>query len=378
MKHLSISFPSTRGGVSRRQAAKGRGFSLFPSTRGGVSRRQAAKGRSFGERLSFGLLLLALTLLCSCKSTKKGGAAESDDTVELVGPAFNADSAWAYCQRQCDFGPRTMNSRAHDDCADWIEAKFRQLGCDVQSQRADLQGYDGTVLKSRNIIARANPKATTRLLVCAHYDSRPWADNDPDSANWRKPVMAANDGASGVGVMLELARLMQNDTTLRVGVDFVCLDAEDWGTPQWADVPDDADSWALGAQYFAENLPKGYDVRYGILLDMVGGQGARFFQEGVSKQYAPEIVKKVWRAARKAGYGSMFPNEEGGMITDDHVPLNQKGRIPTIDIISYYPDCQQSSFGPTWHTVSDDMQHLDRNTLKGVGQVMVQVIFSEK
>ena len=322
--------------------------------------------------------MMAVATISSCKSSKKNADTDDSDAVATIGPEFNADSAYAYCAAQCDFGPRTMNSEAHDRCADWIEQKFRQFGCEVQLQKADLKGYDGTTLKTRNIIARANPSATTRLLVCAHYDCRPWADNDPDSTNWRKPVMGANDGASGIAVMLELARLMQNDTTLAVGVDFVCFDAEGWGTPQWADVSDNGDSWALGAQYFADNLPKSYDVRYGVLLDMVGGQGARFYQEGVSKQYAPAIVKKIWRAARKAGYGSTFPTSDGGMITDDHVPLNQKAGIPTIDIINYYPDCAQSSFGPTWHTVIDDMNHIDPATLKAVGQTMVQVIYSEK
>ena len=326
---------------------------------------------------SLAAALCALCATTACRSTKKADT-ETADTVGAKGPAFNADSAMAFAGAQCAFGPRIMNSEAHDRCADWIEARFRQYGCEVSTQKADLKGYDGTTLHNRNIIARHNPQATTRILLCAHYDSRPWADNDPDSANWRKPVMAANDGASGVAVMLELARLLQADGKLQqLGVDFVCFDAEDWGTPQWADVADDADSWALGAQHFATHLPQGYEVRYGILLDMVGGQGARFYQEGVSKQYAPDIVKKVWRAARQAGYESFFPNMDGGVITDDHVPLNEKAHIPTVDIISYYPDCQQSSFGPTWHTVSDDMQHLDANTLKAVGQTLVQVLYTE-
>lgn len=296
-----------------------------------------------------------------------------------VGPTFNADSALAFCEVQCDFGPRIMNSEAHEKCGKWIVEKFRQFGCEVETQKADLKGYDGTILKNTNIIVHYNPKATTRILLCAHWDSRPWADNDPDSANWRKPVMAANDGASGVGVMLEIARLLQADKKLNphIGVDFVCFDAEDWGTPQWADVQDQGDSWALGAQYWSENKSADYQPRYGILLDMVGGQGAQFYREGMSMQYASSIVKKVWRAARQTGYGSFFPNSDGGMITDDHIPVNQKAKIPTIDIIPYYPDCQQSSFGPTWHTVSDDMAHLDKNTLKAVGQTIIQVLYTE-
>lgn len=303
---------------------------------------------------------------------------ESMDKIDPVGPAFSADSAYAFTQAQCDFGPRAMNTEAHDRCGSWIVNKFRQYGCVVTSLRADLKGYDGTVLKSQNIWARIHPERTERILLCAHWDSRPWADNDPDSANWHKPILAANDAASGVAVMLEIARLLQRDTTLRVGVDFVCFDAEDWGTPQWAESEGGDNSWALGAQYFAANLPYGFHVRYGILLDMVGGEGARFYKEGMSMQFAPEIVKKVWRAARKAGYGNFFPRQEGGMVTDDHIPLNQTARIPTIDIIPFYPDCAQSSFGPTWHTLNDNMEHISRNTLKAVGQTMIQVIYTEE
>ena len=303
--------------------------------------------------------------------------------VNPVGPSFNADSAYAFTKAQCDFGPRDMNSRGHDLCGEWIVSKFKEYGCKVTTQTATLAGYDGTKLRSRNIMASINPEATTRILLCAHWDSRPWADNDPDSANWRKPILAANDAASGVAVMLELARIIgkskdEKAFNKQLGIDFVCFDAEDWGTPQWADVADNADSWALGAQYWSKNLPQGYEARYGILLDMVGGVGAKFYREGMSMQYAPEIVKKVWRAAREVGFGSYFPKEDGGVITDDHVPVNQFAKIPTIDIIPYYADCQQSSFGPTWHTLADNMENIDKNTLKAVGQILVQVIYKEK
>ena len=318
--------------------------------------------------------------MAACGNTKKS-TVETAGAMLPVGPAFVADSAYAFCQQQCDFGPRTMNSEAHDRCGEWIAQKFRDYGMEVTLQQADLRGYDGTTLKSTNIIAKYRPEQTERILLCAHWDSRPWADNDPDEANHHKPVMAANDGASGVAVMLEVARLISSDT-LAVGVDFVCFDAEDWGTPQWADSEgSDADTWALGAQHWAENYaqhPSPSTIRYGILLDMVGGQGAKFYQEQVSKYYAPDVVRKVWAAAEAVGYGSIFPKDEGHGITDDHVPVNQKAKIPCIDIIPYYPDCDASGFGPTWHTVNDDMQHIDRNTLQAVGQTMIQVLFSEK
>ena len=319
-------------------------------------------------------------VLCACGTTKKQAEAQPVVNIE-----FNADSAYQFCAAQCSFGPRTMNSEAHEQCAQWIQQKFQQYGYQVEMQKADLKGYDGTILKSTNILAKASSQKERaggeKILICAHWDSRPWADNDPDSANWRKPVMAANDGASGVAVMLELARLIQQHDSLKVAVDFICFDAEDWGIPQWDETGDGTDSWALGAQYWAKsqqqtaNTPKPY--RYAILLDMVGGQGAKFYQEGYSLEKAKGIVEKVWQAAGAAGYGSFFPKQEGGYVTDDHVPVNDIARIPCIDIINHYPDCQQSSFGPTWHTINDDMQHIDKNTLQAVGQTLVQVLFSE-
>ena len=295
-----------------------------------------------------------------------------------------------------------MNSSAHDQCEQWIVSKFQSYGLSVTTQKTTLKGYDGTPLHATNIVASYRPELTERILLCAHWDSRPWADNDPDPANHRTPVLAANDGASGVAVMLEIARLLSlqfTDDSLQMitsaadtstvnrkpstvnnnlGVDFVCFDAEDWGVPQWSDATDTGDSWALGAQYWAAHPHvEGYKARFGILLDMVGGEGAQFYQEGMSMQYASAVVTKVWRAAQIVGYGSLFPMQKGSNITDDHLPVNTVAHIPCIDIIPYYPDCAQSSFGPTWHTVSDDMSHISRNTLQAVGQTIIQVLFSE-
>jgi Zn-dependent M28 family amino/carboxypeptidase len=324
-------------------------------------------------------MILVITALTGCGQTRN---ATSDNTVASpVGPAFMADSAYLFCERQCAFGPRVMNSTAHDRCGEWIQQQFVSYGMTVTTQPAVLHGYDGTPLHSTNIIASYKPELNSRVLLCAHWDSRPWADNDPDEANHHTPVLAANDGASGVAVMLEIARLLAQTDSLNIGVDFVCFDAEDWGTPQWSDQEDDADSWALGAQHWAANAGSLYTAankpRYGILLDMVGGRGARFYQELGSLQYARNVVDKVWAAADVVGFASMFPKDEGGMITDDHVPVNQVAAIPCIDIIPFHPDCAASSFGPTWHTVSDDMEHIDRNTLQAVGQTLIQVLFSE-
>ena len=324
------------------------------------------------RKLSY--IFIALLCLAACGNSKKTVA-----EAVAVGPEFSADSAYVYCAAQCDFGPRLMNSEAHDLCGDWIEAKFRHFGMAVSRQETVVTGYDGTKLNCRNIIASFRPGSKERILLCAHWESRPWADNDPDSANWRKPVMGANDGASGVAVMLEIARLLQRADSINVGVDFVCFDAEDWGIPQWSDAETDGDTWALGAKYWSEKAHSaGYKARFGILLDMVGGAGAVFHREAVSQQYASTIVEKVWAAAKVAGYSSFFPDADGGMITDDHVPVKEKANIPTIDIIPFYANCEQSSFGPTWHTVNDTMENIDRNTLKAVGQTVIQVLFSEK
>ncbi|MBR5440686.1 MAG: M28 family peptidase [Prevotella sp.] len=335
------------------------------------------------------LAALAIAIYLPAILTNCSGEKTVVEDIKPVGPAFSADSAYAFCQAQCDFGSRAMNTDGHGRCKDWIIGKFKQYGCEVTTQEADLKGYDGTVLHATNIIAKYRPELTTRILLCAHWDSRPWADNDPDEANWHKPILAANDAASGVAVMLEIARLLSSPNTQdsslithhpspEIGIDFVCFDAEDWGTPQWAENQSSSENtWALGSTYFAQNLPERYEVRYGILLDMVGGQGAKFYQEGISLQFASAIVEKVWRAAEQAGFASYFPKTAGGQITDDHLPLNRYARIPTVDIIPYYPDCPQSSFGPTWHTLADDMQHIDRNTLKAVGQTVVQVIWTE-
>ena len=329
------------------------------------------------------ILLITCTLtMAACHHTTKPVQEEA----QPVGPAFSADSAYAYCARQCEFGPRTMNSTAHEQCGQWIAQQFESLGMTVTQQTATLTGWDGTPLRSTNIIARYRPQCTDRILLAAHWDARPWADNDADASHHHTPIDAADDGASGVAVMLELARLMATtdaDSTARlprsVGIDFVCFDAEDYGTPQWAEEASSEDTWALGAQHWAkEELRSGRRARYGILFDMVGGSGARFYREGYSMYYARPIVARVWEAARICGYADTFPNKDGGTVTDDHVPCNEVAGIPTIDIVPYWPDCPASSFGPRWHTVDDNISNISRETLKAVGQTIVQVLWSER
>ena len=323
------------------------------------------------------IILQLMLLILSCGHTQKSVSGAEENKSVRLGPDFNADSAYAFCAAQCHFGPRVMNSEAHDRCGEWIAAQFRRFGMRVIEQKADFRGYDGTILHGTNIIASFKPEATDRVLLCAHWDSRPWADNDADSSNWRKPVLAANDGASGVAVLLELARLLQQADSLRIGVDFICFDAEDWGTPQWSKTGDDSDTWALGSHYWAAHPHvEGYDARYGILLDMVGGKGATFFREFQSMRSAAPIVQMVWSKARDLGYGKFFINADGGAITDDHQYVISGRGIPSIDIINYDPDTE-TGFASYWHTQKDNMDNIDRETLKAVGQTVLEVIYNQ-
>ena len=324
------------------------------------------------------IVLLGLCLsACTACGRKAGNGTSANDTIPMAkAPEFNADSAYSYTAAQCAFGPRVPNSEAHRLCGEYIADKFKSFGATVTDQYADLKAYDGTTLKARNIIASYNPEAETRLLVCGHWDSRPWADNDPNPDNWHKPVLAANDAASDVAVMLEMARLIQLNP-LDIGIDFICFDAEDCGVPQWAEQAGQADFWCLGSKHWAANPHVyGYKARFGILMDMVGGQGSTFSKEGFSLKYASQVVDLVWKTAAQAGYGQFFPDRTGGYITDDHLPVNEIADIPCIDIIPYFPDAA-SGFGPTWHTLDDNMEHIDRQVLKAVGQTVLQVIYNE-
>lgn len=327
-------------------------------------------------------LFVCAFALAACKSSKSSTEAEAPaiDSARICALKFNGDSAFAHVKAQCDFGPRVPNSSAIEQCGDYIEAKFKSYGLEVTNQRTNVTGWDGTNLRCRNIIAAYRPEATERVIICTHYDSRPWADADPDESKHHEPVMAANDGASGVGVMLEIARQIAQ-LNPKVGVDFICFDAEDYGVPDWAPQAAQnvsADTWCLGSQYWAANPHKeGYTARYGILLDMVGGRGAKFYFEGFSMKYAQSIVIRTWEAARYAEAADFFPNSDGGYITDDHVPMNETAGIPTIDIIPFYPN-GESSFGPTWHTTHDTVDNIDPEVLRAVGQTLIQLLSEEE
>ena len=323
-------------------------------------------------------VICAAMLMVACGSKPKQETVSTQLDYTPAPLSFSEDSAYNYVAAQCAFGPRTMNSSAHRLCGDWITETFQQFGLSVQSQYAYERLHDGTKIQMRNIIASYNPQAEDRIIISGHWDSRPWADNDDDESKHQTPIDGANDGASSIAVLLELARQLQiaslcdTITAPSIGIDFICWDAEDAGTHGRFS----SSTWCLGSQYWAQHRHKDdYSARYGINLDMVGSAQTVFYKEIVSMQYAPVVVSRVWAIAKEAGYGMYFIDSEGGEVTDDHVPLCRSG-IPCIDIIGI--DRELGTFPQTWHTINDNLQNIHKPTLRAVGQTMLEVIFNEK
>lgn len=334
----------------------------------------------------FLIALALLVALGSCKTDKKTELQTSGTEQAMQStsaPAFDADSAYQYIARQVAFGPRVPNTPAHVKGGDYLAAKLKQFGFTVIEQKFQAKTWDGKTLNARNIIGSINPQASKRIVLTSHWDSRPRSDQDTTLADRADPVPAANDGASGVGVLLELARTIQQAKQKpTVGIDLIFFDAEDWGDGEKA-VGDkepgnefDYIGFCLGSRYWAKNphVP-GYKAYYGILLDMVGAKGATFTKEGYSMQFAPSIVNQVWQTASQLGYSQWFVDTPGGSITDDHVAPNVIAKIPMIDIIHTNP--QTGGFFGAWHTNEDTMENIDRGTLKAVGQTLLQTLYNE-
>ncbi|HSJ66781.1 MAG TPA: M28 family peptidase [Anditalea sp.] len=324
-------------------------------------------------RNSWYYLVLLFFVIVSCG---KGGDPEVETAPPVVDfPDFDADSAYSFIQQQVDFGPRVPNSAAHRETREWLVSKFESYGMDVTEQNFEARAFDGTNLELTNIIASWNPQASKRILLAAHWDTRPMADKDTQRID--EPIDGANDGASGVGVLLEIARTITSDANQpAVGIDFILFDGEDYGEPEHTNTRNNTQIWwALGSQHWSKNPHQvGYTAYYGILLDMVGGKNARFYREGFSMKYAKNIVQKVWNNAHNLGYSDFFQMRNAGEITDDHVFVNEIAKIPMIDIIDFSPDY---GFGRFHHTHDDNMDIIDKRTLKAVGETVLYTIYQE-
>ena len=353
-------------------------FNHIKRAAGAINQFKRAAG-AFNKMKHILPLLTFAIFFAACTGNKRAETATAQNAL----PAFSPDSAMACVVAQCDFGARVPGSEAHRLCGDYIAARFAAYGLTVSEQTADLKAWDGNTLPMRNIIASLNPGAEGRILVTAHWDSRPWSDNDPNAANHTTPVLAANDGASGVAVMVELARVLAAYCRDSVqcggiaagewGVDFVCFDCEDYGKTHSDDEATD-ETWAMGSNYWSLNPHRsGYTAGWGVNLDMVGGRGSVFRPEGFSRHYAPHIVWRLWDRAVQLGLARFFPTNDRGYIIDDHVGPNRNLHIPTVDIIG----CENDNHPSTWHTVTDTPQNIDPAVMAAVGKVLLSMIINQ-
>lgn len=288
---------------------------------------------------------------------------------KIPAPDFNADSAYAFVKQQVDFGPRVPGTKAHAKCADYLIGKLKSYGLVAQMQSGTVQTYDQKQFKLKNVIGSYKPELTERILLCSHWDTRPISEADTKDAD--KPSDGASDGASGVGVLLEVARALQAANP-GIGVDIIFFDLEDYGENGGNAV----ESWCLGSQYWKDNLHvAGYTARFGILLDMVGAGNATFPKEANSVRFASGVVDKVWNIAANLGYAGTFLNETISFVgIDDHIEVEKAG-VPCIDIIQY--DKSIESFPAYHHTHQDNMSIIDKKTIKAVGQTLLEVIYNE-
>lgn len=336
------------------------------------------------EMKKFILFIASVLLLSSCGDKQpKGTPSTSEKPKKTVSvPNFNADSAYQYVACQTNFGPRVPETQAHADCAQWLAAKLGEFADTVIVQDFRAKLYNGKGVDGQNIVGVFHPGAKKRIVLCAHWDSRPYADHDPDAANIHTPIDGANDGASGVGVLMECARQFKlQELPEHLGVDIVFFDLEDYGphieeAEKYYD--EEVNYWALGSQYWSKHPHVyGYKAYYGILLDMVGGSNPTFPKEYYSQGYAAWVSNKVWRRAADLGYRPYFTNELGALISDDHVPMNQNAGIPTIDIIDLQPESSNECFPEVWHTLNDNIENIDKTTLGMVGDVLLHVVYEE-
>lgn len=314
-------------------------------------------------------LLVVVTgsfLIFSCNTEDKLEFEEQDRKV----PAFSSERAYNFVEEQVEFGPRVPNSDAHVQTINYLRDYFREVAGrqNVFVQEFQQEVY-GDTLTMYNLLASFGTQYNDRILLAAHWDSRPRAEEDPNDPD--SPILGADDGGSGVAVLMEMASIFaENDVP--IGVDIILFDGEDYGNEG------DLDNYFLGARYWGNNPPvPGYNPRFGILLDMVGGENAQFAKEGYSMQYAPSLVNQLWVIAEELGYGNLFLDEQGGRIADDHMIVQQTTGIPMVDIIHHTVDADgKVNFPSYWHTQNDTMEIIDTETLQAVGDVVLELIYN--
>jgi glutaminyl-peptide cyclotransferase len=304
-------------------------------------------------------LPLMLLVLTGCPSSGQNSADATMTSVQATAPRISGDSAYAHIRTQVAFGPRVPNTEGHRAQLAWMTEYLRERADTVTVQSWTHKTTTGEQLQLSNVLARFNPDSPDRILLLAHWDTRPTADEDRDESKRRQPISGANDGASGTALLLEMANVMAK-TKPDIGVDILLVDGEDYAP----------NNMYLGAKYFAANKPPGYRPLYGILVDMIADKSPKFPVESNSKELAGEVVERVWRTAEQLGYGQYFRRSSQGAIEDDHIPLNHAG-IRTINII----DFDYGSGNEFWHTTGDVLENTSPRGLEVVGTVLMELIY---
>lgn len=296
-------------------------------------------------RLSGACIACVLTIMCSC--------------ADSAPQEFDADRAWRHILTQCGYGPRTPGSAARDSVAAYISKTLEGWGAEVSMQRFGVEDpYADRTIELVNVIANFYPDRAKRVLLAAHYDSRPWADQETDDSLKTLPVLGANDGASGVAVLLEIGRLLGDRAPDKIGVDLVFFDGEDYGKLN------DLEYYLLGSKFFVAALP-GYRPECGILLDMVAGKGTKIAKEGYSRTHAPRLTGDLFDRAERLGL-DFFSSVDGPPIYDDHVPFLQSG-IEMVDLFGF-----EYRY---WHTVRDVPENCSKDLLGQVGRLVVDFLY---
>ncbi len=311
------------------------------------------------KNLSIYLGTLLICILSACGDDTP----DAEVTTDAACLEFHADSAYQYIQTQVDMGPRIPGTAVQRRCADWLQEELGKHADEIFVQKTNVD-VAGKTLPCINIIGSFSPELKNRILLLAHWDTRPWADKEDKS----KKIDGADDGASGVGVLLEIARQISGNLS-NIGVDILLVDVEDYG------MSGEEKSYCKGSQYWSQNPhTPGYSARFGILLDMVGGAGNVFFEETISKNYAQNVVNDLWNTGNRLGYNNYFRYNTGMSVEDDHFYVNTVAHIPTIDVLGYSTEME---FPTHHHTTKDNMSIIDRQTLKAVGQSVLQLLCNE-
>ncbi len=320
------------------------------------------------KRTLYTLSIAVLLLYTFCTTENRSGLQFTEQGRSV--PEYSSDNAYQYIVNQVNLGPRVPNTDAHREAIQLYNRHFREFAGNnavfVQSFKTEVYGDS---LSLYNLIASFGTEHSDRILLAEHWDSRPRGEEDPSNPD--APIPGADDGASGVAMLMEFAKIF-SENELPIGVDIILFDGEDYG------MPSDLDNYFLGSRYWGNNPPvPGYSPRFGILLDMVGGVNAIFPKEGYSMQFAPNLVNEIWSIAEEFEYDNLFIDERGGRISDDHIVVEQLTGIPMINIIHHRLDESGNvNFPPYWHTQEDNLDIIDEDVMQAVGDVLLELIYN--